>query len=383
MTKPPPLLVYGLNKRGRKMLDILVILAGFLGILTLVVFIHEWGHYWAARRCGVVVEVFSIGFGRELFGWNGRDGTRWRFSAIPLGGYVRMLGDSGVASLPSQGARRQAGSFMSASLASRAFIVAMGPIANFLLGMAIFAAIFFTLGKPITPPIIDDLTPGGAADTAGLLPGDRILAVNGYGVDDFNDLRLHVAENPERTIALTIRRDGRDFGISVIPEAVRDECGRVLYGRLGVMSHNGEMVQLGLVASITAGVEESYTLSLAILRGLGRLITGQANQSEIGGPIKIAEITGMATKQAVRDQQIVRLLLLIAALSINLGFINLLPIPALDGGHLAFFGLEALMRRPLSQGVQEWVMRLGMAFLLSLILLVTFFDILSLTTAPC
>ena len=365
------------------MLDILLILAGFLGILTLVVFVHEWGHYWAARRCGVVVEVFSVGFGRELFGWDGRDGTRWRFSAIPLGGYVRMRGDSGVASIPSQGAARQQGSFMSASLASRAFIVAMGPIANFILGAAIFAAIFFTLGKPITPPVIDDLTPGGAADTAGLLPGDRILSVNGYGVDDFNDLRLHVAENPERAIALTIRRDGRDFGISVIPDAVRDECGRVLYGRLGVMSHSGEMAQLGLTASIGAAVAESYALTLAIMRGLGRLISGQANQGEIGGPIKIAEITGMATKQAVRDQQIARLLLLIAALSINLGFINLLPIPALDGGHLAFFGLEAVMRRPLSRRVQEWVMRVGMAFLLSLIILVTFFDILSLTTAPC
>ena len=383
MMKPPPPHMHGLNKRGRDMLDILLILAGFLGILTLVVFVHEWGHYWAARRCGVVVEVFSVGFGRELFGWDGRDGTRWRFSAIPLGGYVRMRGDSGVASIPSQGAARQQGSFMSASLASRAFIVAMGPIANFILGAAIFAAIFFTLGKPITPPIIDDLTPGGAADTAGLLPGDRILSVNGYGVDDFNDLRLHVAENPERAIALTIRRDGRDFGISVIPDAVRDACGRVLYGRLGVMSHSGEMAQLGLTASIGAAVAESYALTLAIMRGLGRLITGQANQGEIGGPIKIAEITGMATKQAVRDQQIARLMLLIAALSINLGFINLLPIPALDGGHLAFFGLEALMRRPLSRTVQEWVMRLGMAFLLSLIILVTFFDILSLTTAPC
>ena len=381
--KPPPPHRLGLNRRGRDMLDILLILAGFLGILTLVVFVHEWGHYWAARRCGVVVEVFSVGFGRELFGWDGRDGTRWRFSAIPLGGYVRMRGDSGVASIPSQGAARQQGSFMSASLASRAFIVAMGPIANFILGAAIFAAIFFTLGKPITPPVIDDLTPGGAADTAGLLPGDRILSVNGYGVDDFNDLRLHVAENPERAIALTIRRDGRDFGISVIPDAVRDECGRVLYGRLGVMSHSGEMAQLGLTASIGAAVAESYALTLAIMRGLGRLITGQANQGEIGGPIKIAEITGMATKQAVRDQQIARLMLLIAALSINLGFINLLPIPALDGGHLAFFGLEALMRRPLSRVVQEWVMRLGMAFLLSLIILVTFFDILSLTTAPC
>ena len=383
MMKPPPPHGLGLNKRGRDMLDILLILAGFLGILTLVVFVHEWGHYWAARRCGVVVEVFSVGFGRELFGWDGRDGTRWRFSAIPLGGYVRMRGDSGVASIPSQGAARQQGSFMSASLASRAFIVAMGPIANFILGAAIFAAIFFTLGKPITPPVIDDLTPGGAADTAGLLPGDRILSVNGYGVDDFNDLRLHVAENPERAIALTIRRDGRDFGISVIPDAVRDECGRVLYGRLGVMSHSGEMAQLGLTASIGAAVAESYALTLAIMRGLGRLISGQANQGEIGGPIKIAEITGMATKQAVRDQQIARLLLLIAALSINLGFINLLPIPALDGGHLAFFGLEAVMRRPLSRRVQEWVMRVGMAFLLSLIILVTFFDILSLTTAPC
>lgn len=365
------------------MLDTLIFLFGFLFVLTVIVFVHEYGHFWAARRSGVYVEVFSIGFGQELFGFNDRHGTRWRFSAIPLGGYVRMRGDKDPSGIPDADAAKQEGSFMSASLASRAFIVSMGPIANFILGIAIFATVFMMMGKAFTPPVIDELMEGSAADQAGLQIGDRVLSVNGYQIDDFNDLRIHVAENPGRELIFTINRDGRVSEMPVTPLTIIDECRGAEYGQLGVISRSGEIKQLGFGASIVAAMEESYTLSLAMLRGLGRLITGQANKGEMGGPVKIAEITGEAAQNALDQRGFIQFLILIAALSINLGFVNLMPVPALDGGHLVFFGLEAIMRRPLSPQWQEWMMRLGIAFLLTLILMFTFFDVVSWVTSPC
>jgi regulator of sigma E protease len=365
------------------MLDILIFLFGFLFVLTVIVFIHEYGHFWAARRSGVYVEVFSIGFGQELFGWNDKHGTRWRFSAIPLGGYVRMRGDKDPSGIPDAAAVNEEGSFMSASLASRAFIVSMGPIANFILGISIFAVVFMLMGKAFTPPVIDELIEGSAADQAGLQIGDRILTVNGYAVDDFNDLRMYVAESPGRELIFTVDRDGRVSDIPVTPARIIDECRGAEYGQLGVVSRSGEVRQLGFGASIMAAVEESYTLSLAMLRGLGRLITGQANKGEMGGPVKIAEITGEAAQNALDERGFIQFLILIAALSINLGFVNLMPVPALDGGHLVFFGLEAVMRKPLSPKYQEWIMRLGIAFLLTLIVMFTFFDVMSWVTSPC
>lgn len=365
------------------MLDIVIYITGFLFVLTLIVFVHEYGHFWAARRSGIYVEVFSIGFGKELFGWYDRNGTRWRFSAIPLGGYVRMRGDKDPTGIPDPDKSHEDGSFMGASLGRRAFIVAMGPLANFILGIAIFAIIFMTIGKPIAPPIVDDLIEGGAAEQAGLIPGDRILSINSYAVTDFNDLRMLVAENPGRELTMLVRRDGSEMNILVTPRVITEECSGAQYGQLGVINTSGEINQLGFGQSVVAAGKESYLLSMAMLRGLGRLVTGQANKGEMGGPVKIAEITGAAAKQAVEERGMVRFFLLIAALSINLGFINLLPVPALDGGHLTFFGLEAVMRRPLTPALQEWIMRIGITFLLSLILLVTVFDIFSWVTSPC
>jgi len=365
------------------MLDFVIYITGFLFVLTLIVFVHEWGHFWAARRSGVYVEVFSVGFGKELFGWNDRFGTRWRFSVIPLGGYVRVRGDKDPSGIPDPDQSHEKGSFMGATLGQRAFIVAMGPIANFILGIAIFAIVFMTIGKPIAPPVVDDLVKDGAAEQAGLIPGDRIISINAYRITDFNDLRMLVAENPGRELTMVIKRDGREMDMSITPSVITEECSGAQYGQLGVINTSGEINTLGFGQSVVAAGKESYLLSMAMLRGLGRLVTGQANKGEMGGPVKIAEITGAAAKQAVEERGFVRFFLLIAALSINLGFINLLPVPALDGGHLTFFGLEAIMRRPLTPAFQEWIMRIGIAFLLSLILLVTVFDIFSWVTSPC
>ncbi len=239
------------------MLDIVIYITGFLFVLTLIVFVHEYGHFWAARRSGVYVEVFSIGFGKELFGWYDRNGTRWRFSAIPLGGYVRMRGDKDPTGIPDPDKSHEDGSFMGASLGRRAFIVAMGPVANFILGIAIFAIIFMTIGKPIAPPIVDDLIEGGAAEQAGLIPGDRILSINSYAVTDFNDLRMLVAENPGRELTMLVRRDGSEMNILVTPRVITEECSGAQYGQLGVINTSGEINQLGFGQSVVAAGKES------------------------------------------------------------------------------------------------------------------------------
>ena len=353
-------------------------LLAFLLVLTPVVFIHELGHFWAARRSGVTVEVFSVGFGPELFGYTDRNNTRWRFSAIPLGGYVKMAGDVSAASAPGAGAEHIKGSFQSASLKAKAFIVAMGPIANFILGVAIFAAVFMGVGKVIIPTDIGEVMEGSAAETAGLRAGDKITAINGHGISDFGQIKTHVFENPGREITVSIDRDGRILDVAVIPDVVEDKCLMAAYGRLGVVSSGGKLEKLGPIEALGAATVDSVDMSLAMLRGIGRLATGNANKGEIGGPVKIAEISGRVARQGW-----ISLALFVAVISINLGLVNLLPVPSLDGGHLMFFGLEALMGKPLNQKAQEMIMRGGMALLLSLIVLVTLYDISSQFVAEC
>lgn len=350
----------------------------FLLVLTPVVFIHELGHYWAARRSGVIVEVFSVGFGPELFGFTDKHQTRWKFSAIPLGGYVKMAGDTNAASAPSKDAMSVKGSFQAASLKAKAFIVAMGPIFNFILGVVIITGVYIGFGKISTPTIIDGIQEGSAAETAGLKIGDRITGVNGYSVSDFSELKTHIFENPGQPIVIEVNRDGRNMAFDIIPDVVEDKCMMVAYGRLGVVSQRREIKALGPIDALVNAGYDSVTMSLAMLRGIGRLASGNANQGEIGGPVKIAEISGR-----VASQGLISLAMFVAVISINLGLVNLLPVPSLDGGHLMFFGLEAIMGKPLSLKAQEMIMRGGMALLLSLIVMVTFFDIASIFMAEC
>jgi regulator of sigma E protease len=353
-------------------------LFAFLVVLTPVVFIHELGHFWAARRSGVTVEVFSVGFGPELLGYTDRHGTRWKFSAVPLGGYVKMVGDSDATSAPSSGSSAIKGSFQSASLMAKAFIVAMGPIANFILGIAIFAAVFMAVGKPITPAEIGEVRPGSVAAVAGIKAGDRITAINGNAIDDFGQVRAYVFESPGREMLISIDRDGRRLDLSVIPDIVEDECLVVSYGRLGVVSVGGEIEKLAPVDALTESVVGGIDMSFAMLRGIGRIVTGNSNKGEIGGPVKIAEISGR-----VASEGWVNLMLFVAIISINLGLVNLLPVPSLDGGHLMFFGIEAMMGRPLNEKIQGLIMRVGMVFLIGLIVLVTAYDILNLGSSKC
>ena len=359
-------------------MDFFISIIAFLAVLTPVVFFHELGHYWAARRSGVVVEVFSVGFGPELFGINDKHGTRWKFSAIPLGGYVKMAGDADATSAPTTDGASVKGSFQSASLKAKAFIVAMGPIANFILGIVIIAGVYIGFGKITVSTVVGDVQSGSAAEVAGLQIGDEILAVNGSRVHDFSTLKTYVFESPGRPLLLTIDRGGREMTLDIIPDTVEDKCLMASYGRMGVVSMPGELRSMGPFEAVTTASVDSFAMSLAMLRGIGRLASGNANKGEIGGPIKIAEISGR-----VATQGIISLAFFVAVISINLGLVNLLPIPSLDGGHLMFFGLEGIMGKPISPKVQEMIMRGGMALLLSLIVMVTFFDITNVFMAEC
>jgi len=343
----------------------------FLAILTPVVFIHELGHYWVARRSGVVVEVFSIGFGPELFARVDKLGTRWRIAALPLGGYVKMRGDENAASVPVAGSAAVAGSFSGASVWARMAIVAAGPAANFLFGVFLFAGVYMGVGKAFIPPIIGEIIEGSPAQEAGLEAGDRVLFVDGIKIDDFNTLRTIVFENPERPLLFEVDRlDALKF-FTVTPRSVYSEQLKIDFGQLGVKSGEGEFRRLGVSESIINASADTLQMTYMMIRGLTRLVTGQANEGEIGGPVRIAEFSADAARQGI-----VGFLIFMALISINLGLVNLIPIPALDGGHLLFFTIEAVIGRPLPETFQAVLMRGGVALLLALMVCVTIYDIL-------
>jgi regulator of sigma E protease len=347
---------------------------GFLLLITPVVYFHELGHYWVARKAGVVVDVFSIGFGPELFGWTAQTGTRWRISAIPLGGYVKMRGDEDAASTPARGRQMDDGSFGNASLYRRMAIVAAGPIANFILGILLFAFVYMAVGKQTIPATIGDVMPEMPAAAAGLQPGDRVLQVDGVEVRNFNDMRGLVVESPGRPLDFVIRRNGREIILSVTPESRFNPQLGIDIGVLGVTSPPvGDYEKMGPSAALVTASSDAFHMSVMILRGLGRAVTGNMQQGEVGGPVRIAEISG-----SVLNQGIVPFILLTAVISINLGLINLLPIPALDGGHLFFFLLEFLRGKPLPLGFQAALMRGGIAVLMGLTVFLVVMDVVRL-----
>ena len=343
----------------------------FLLVITPIVFIHELGHYWAARRAGVVVEVFSIGFGPELYAWMDRHGTRWRIAALPLGGYVKMRGDQNAASIASASARRIEGSFAGAGVFQRIGIVAAGPIANFLLGILLFAGIYMGAGKAFIPPVIGEVMEEGAAIEAGLKEGDKILAIDGVNIDDFNEMRAIIFENPNRELLFEIDRRGDNFTLPVTLKSAYSREYDLHYGVLGVRSSTvGEFRKLGVAEALYTATIDTVNLCAAMLRGIGRLVTGQASSGEIGGPVRIAELSADAAQQGLAA-----FIIFTALISINLGLINLFPIPALDGGHLVFFLIEAVIGKPLPEGVQDKLNRVGVSLLLSPMVVVISLDI--------
>ncbi len=361
--------------------SILLMIVGFLLVLGPLVTVHELGHYLVGRWCGVKATAFSIGFGKELCGWTDRRGTRWKLSALPLGGYVQFAGDMNPTSQPSPEwlalpAAERAKTFQAQPLWQRALIVAAGPFTNFAVAVAILAAFNFAYGKLVIPPEIGAVTERSAAAEAGLEPGDRITAVDGAAVSSFEELRNKVVPNPGADIELAVQRGTERFTVHFrVPETVeRDRFGNEFrVGRLGILSTRGELRPVGPVEAVGLGVRQTGEIVTMMTQGIVQIVTGRRSVEELGGPIKIAKYSGEQLSLGWQAYAY-----FVALISINLAFINLLPIPALDGGHLAFYAVEAVRRKPVGQRSQEWAFRTGMALVLALMLFVTINDLISL-----
>ena len=351
----------------------------FALLITVVVFIHELGHYSIGRWCGIGVETFSIGMGKQIWGKKDKYGTLWRVAILPIGGYVKFYGDedpSGKKSEVSENIKDDM-NFHNKSVWKKIATTAAGPLFNFILAIFIFSIIFLFRGESLVQPYVGQIVDESPAYNSGLEAGDEIIYADTKEILYFNDLRDYVLENPENEIELTVIRDGVEKKIFLTPEVIssKDRFGNdYSSARIGVIgSQNPEHIELkkyGLITSIYRGTYETYNLSAKILSYLGKLIAGRESIDQMGGPIKIIQISG-----EISNYGIIPLLALIAAISVNLGIINLLPIPVLDGGHLLYYSLEVVRGKPLSQKTQEIGMQIGMSLLIALMIFVTFLDI--------
>ena len=361
----------------------------FLFVLTIVVFFHELGHFLVARWCGIKVLTFSIGFGPELAGFNDRYGTRWKLSAIPLGGYVKFFGDDNEASAPnpeaiagmSEAERKL--SFAGQKVAPRAAVVVAGPLANFVLAIVIFAAIFMTVGKQTTTARVDTVQPNSAAAAAGFQPGDLVLSIDGSKIDSFSEMQRIVSVSAGETLTIEVERGGAPVTLRATPQLreLKDNFGNVQ--RLGVLGISRSMApgdihsrKMGPLEAVVAGAHETWFLVDRTLSYIGGIFTGREAADQLGGPIRIAQVSSQ-----VASAGFVALIHLTAVLSVSIGLLNLFPIPMLDGGHLLFYGIEALRGRPLSERAQELGLRIGLAIVVMLMIFATFNDILHLATS--
>ena len=352
----------------------------FILVLTALVFVHELGHYLAARRCGVRVEVFSIGFGPELYGFKGKTGTYWKLSAIPFGGYVRMFGESqpdeeGGREPPSN--EEDKISFYKKSLGQRSWIVFAGPLANFLFAVILLAALFAIVGEPHTPASVGKVRANSAAEIAGLKQGDVFLKIDGTSIKSFEEVRRIVQTSPEKQLNILIKRNSREISLIAIPKPIEVTSygSKTTIGLLGV-SRSGEdmsFIRLNPFEAIWVATQRTAVLTGNILDAVGQIISGERNAKELGGPIRIAQISGDMAQAGI-----ISLIQFAAILSINLGLINLFPIPLLDGGHLLFYGIEALRGRPVGQRVMTNSLNIGLLFILCLTIFVTWNDLVQL-----
>jgi len=361
----------------------------FLFVLSLVVFFHELGHFLIARWCGVRILVFSIGFGPEIIGFNDRHGTRWKISLIPLGGFVKFFGDENVASatdasrLSAMGPSERAQSFVFQSVYKRAAIVVAGPLANFILAIVIFAAIFALYGRQTMSARVDSVQPDSAAAAAGFLTGDVVISIDGHAVESFADMQRIVGASAGETLDVIVERGGVQRELKATPalKEVKDNFGNVhRIGILGISrSMAGEDLKLEPVSpprAVLMGVQETWFVVDRTLSYIGGVILGREAADQLGGPIRIAQMSGQ-----VATLGFVALIHLAAVLSVSIGLLNLFPIPLLDGGHLLFYSIEAVRGRPLSERAQELGFRIGLAIVLMLMIFATFNDIVHLTTS--
>lgn len=354
-------------------------LAAFIIVLSIIVFIHEYGHYIIAKLCGVKIETFSIGFGKELFGWNDKSGTRWKFSLLPLGGYVKMFGDSSAASTPDgdllagMNSEEQSKAFHFKPLYKKMLIVVAGPVANFLLTIAIFVYFIMSNGLPSIDPVVGKVMPASAALEAGLQEGDRIISIDGNEVSSFNDISYLIATNLGTSVALDVERAGNLLRVNLAPKIVEDDDGlgnKIKRPLIGIKSGEIKYADVGIVKAIGESVRRTYMICESTVKVMGQMISGKRSADDLKGPVGIAQLSGQA---ASKDTHTV--LWLIAIISANLGFMNLLPIPVLDGGHLVYYTIEAVRGRPLAQKIQEYGFRVGFILLAMLMMFTLFNDL--------
>ncbi|MGE0035924.1 MAG: RIP metalloprotease RseP [Xanthobacteraceae bacterium] len=355
----------------------------FLFVLTVVVFFHELGHFLVARWNGVRILVFSIGFGPELFGFNDRHGTRWKLSAIPLGGYVKFFGDENAASVPDHEAaaamnsaeRKQ--SFVHQPIGPRAAIVAAGPLANFILAIAIFASLFMLFGKQSTAARVESVQPESAAAAAGFQPGDLVLSIDGRPIESFSEMQRIVSTSAGETLTIEVDRGGTQVTLKAVPalKEVKDSFGNV--HRLGVLGISRsiapsevKMEPVGPATAVWLGIKETWIIIETTLSYVGRIVVGRDNADQLGGPIMIAQVSGQVATLGVAA-----IMHFVAVLSVSIGLLNLFPVPLLDGGHLLFYAVEFIRGKPLSERAQEIGFRIGFALVAALMVFATKNDI--------
>lgn len=354
-------------------------IASFVAMLGVLVTVHEFGHYIAGRAFGVRADVFSIGFGKELLGVTDRRGCRWKVSALPLGGYVKFAGDMNAASMPSpevaaMSLEERAVTLNAQPLWARAVIIAAGPAINFAFAIAIFAVLFATLGRSVVPPVVAGVQPGSAAAAAGIHAGDRFVSIDGTPVERFDDLARVVAINTGHAVLASVKRADQTLHLVITPKVMqeRDEFGNpYTVGRLGIaFAGKAERERMGPLRAIAVATKQTFDLVPVMAKGIWQVIAGERRFSELRGPVGMAQVVG---QQASLGWQ--SFVPFVALISINLGFINLLPIPVLDGGHLAMYALEGVRRRPLGKRAQELAFMSGFALLLTFMFLKTVNDL--------
>ena len=369
-----------------KLLGVLVYPVAFLFVLTVVVFVHEFGHFWVGRRCGIGVKTFAIGFGRELFGWNDRHGTRWKFCAIPLGGYVKFVGDMNGASVPDHATlsrmdpAERAISFQTKPIWQRAAVVAAGPIANFILAILVFGSLAYFGGRQVLAPRVESVQAGSAAEAAGFLAGDLVRSIDGRAIRSFSDMQRWVSTSAGDRLVFEVDREGRTLTLEATPqrrEVDMPGVGKQRIGQLGLTASRNPAdltsVRYGLVESVGIGAYETWHVIERTFDYIGKLVNGRESASQLSGPIGIMLVSG----DVASNLGLVSLIGLMAILSVSIGLLNLFPVPLLDGGHLMFYAVEAARGRPLSERTQEIGFRIGLALVVSLMLFATWNDIVN------
>jgi regulator of sigma E protease len=359
------------------MIEVLHNIFWFIAVISVLVFVHEFGHYWVAKKLGVKIESFSIGMGKELFGWNDKAGTRWKLSLLPIGGYVKMYGDENAASVPDSESKFSAAekkmAFQFQPLLNRTAIVFAGPLINFILAILFLTFLFTAFGKPTSKPIVKEVQASSPAEQAGIVAGDVILKLNNHNIKEFKDIVGVVNLFPNQTMQVVFNRNGEIITSLIKPVLVEsnDAFGKkAMIAKIGIVSEPTYRLQMNVFSALTASVAECYDLSSKTLTALWQIITFSRSADQISGVLRIADYSGKSAEMGIAT-----LIWFMAVLSLNLALVNLFPIPGLDGGHLFLYLVEFIKGKPINEKYLNYVFKAGFSFLIFLMLLATFNDL--------